>query len=581
MFPATRAGGGGTVHAALRSRGLRWRRLTVAALGAALVTAACSSATDEAAPSSTNPFVPPPTTEAVVTTTTTLPPLTGYQGLVFSDQTQAAGVDYRYRTPFSIENYTSAMDTAKMRGGAAVIDYDRDGHQDLFMVGGGLEPDRLLRNRGDGTFEDVTAAAEVAGEPHLGSSVAVGDYDGDGWLDLFVTSHGPADDPQPGFHRLWHNDGDGTFTDVADDAGVRFTSRETHDGFGAAFADYDLDGDLDLFVAGWQRDSLGNRLFRNEGDGTFTDVTVDAGVVDDGIRGFSPCLVDTDGDRYPELMLVADFGTSRYFINNTDGTFTERTEDSSAGKEWSGMGTAVGDYDNDGMLDWYATAIFDDSAEGRGDGNKLYRNLGNHDFAEVAAAAGVADGGWGWGAATIDLDLDGWLDIVEVNGWHFEGFEVYTDEMAKVFMSRGDGTFTEVAAETGLHHNMMGLGLVDFDYDADGDRDIAITAANDAFTLYRNDQATGNHWLRVFLDPEGAPGIPPDGIGSRVWVEAGGKRLLRYMGGCANYLGTPELSAAYGLGDATTVDRVTVEWPNGTTTVLENVQPDQTLTITP
>ncbi len=563
--------------------GIRRRAIVGAALAALLVVAACSSTSEPdgtAAPATEPVNAATPTTAGAPATT--LPPPPGVRGLRFSDQTIGAGLGYRYLTPFSEENYTPVMDTAKMRNGAAVLDYDNDGWQDLFLNGGGLEPDRLLRNAGDGTFTDVTEEAGVAGELHLGAAVAAGDYDGDGWVDVFVASHGPPGEPQPGHHRLWKNNGNGTFTNVAAAAGVTTTSPDTHDGFGSVFADYDLDGDLDLFVAGWQKDSKGNRMFRNDGDGTFTDVTAEIGIVDDGIRGFSPCLVDTDGDRYPELVLVADFGTSKYFIND-GGRFVQRDERADTGEElWAGMGTAMGDVNNDGMLDWYATAIFDDSGEGRGDGNKLYYNLGDHSWTNEAAAAGVADGGWGWGALAVDLDLDGWLDIVEVNGWHFEGFEVYTNEMAKVFLSNGaDGTFEEVAMDTGFRHDLMGLGLINLDYDNDGDQDIAVTAGNDAFKFYRNDQDTGHHWLRVFLDDGDAEGIPPQGIGSRVWVEAGGQRYLRYVGGCANYLGTPEPSAHFGLGDAETIDRLEVEWPDGSTTVLEDVGVDQTLTVSP
>ncbi len=566
--------------------GKQRRAVMAVAVAAMVVVAACSSTSE---PDSTAaPDTSQAPDEGVTATTgaaapaTTLPPAPGVRGLRFSDQTIGANLAYRYLTPFSEENYLPVMDTAKMRNGAAVIDYDNDGWQDLFLNGGGLEPDRLLRNAGDGTFTDATETSGVAGEPHLGSAAAAGDFDGDGWVDLFVASHGPPDDPQPGFHRLWKNNGDGTFTDVAAEAGVTTTSTETHDGFGSVFADYDLDGDLDLFVAGWQKDSRGNRMFRNDGDGTFTDVTTDVGIVDDGIRGFSPCLVDTDGDRYPELVLVADFGTSKYFINE-GGTFTLRDERADSGEQlWAGMGTAMGDVNNDGMLDWYATAIFDDSGDGRGDGNKLYYNLGEHAWKNDAAAAGVADGGWGWGALTVDLDLDGWLDIVEVNGWHFEGFEVYTGEMAKVFLSNGaDGTFEEVAMETGFRHDLMGLGLINLDYDNDGDQDVAVTSGNDAFRFYRNDQDTGNSWLRVFLDDGDVADIAPQGIGSRVWATVDDQTYLRYVGGCANYLGTPEPSAHFGLGDATVVDELRIEWPNGTTTVLEDVEINQTLTVQP
>ena len=501
--------------------------------------------------------------------------------LHFTDQTDASGLTFRSATPFDVENYTSAMDSAKMRGGAATGDFNNDGWGDLFVIGGGLVDDALFLNQGDGTFIDIAAEAGVRGDLHLGSAAAVGDFDGDGWLDLYVTSHGPPEDPTPGRHRLFRNNGDLTFTDVAEQAGVAWTSREVADGFGSVFADYDLDGDLDLFVAGWERDSKGNRLFRNNGDGTFDDVTEAAGIVDDGIRGFSPCVVDTDGDRFPEVLLVADFGTSRYFVNNGDGTFAERTAAAEVGQEWSGMGTAIGDWNNDGLLDWYATAIFDDEGSGRGNGNKLYYNLGNHDFRELAAEVGVDDGGWGWGAVGVDLDLDGWMDIVEVNGWHFEGFEVYTDEMAKVWLADGDGTFTETAVASGFDHDLMGLGLLNFDFDNDGDQDLAVTSANDDFRLYRTDLAEGTgNWLRVLLDTSAAPGLAPGGVGSIVRATLGGDRqMTRHVGGCSNYLTVSELSAHFGLGDATVVDELIVEWPDGTTTVLEDVAPNQTIIV--
>ena len=547
----------------------------------AMVAAACDSATDPTvAPT-------PATSDNSPTSATDAPSPTGSadaRGLAFSDVTDAVGLTFTYATPFSLENYTSLMDTAKMRGGATVGDFNNDGWGDLFILGGGLEADALFLNRRDGTFEEIGEEAGVVGPFHLGSSATAGDFDGDGWLDLFVASHGPPDDPQPGYHRLYRNNGDLTFTEMATAAGVTTTSLETADGFGAVFGDYDLDGDLDLFVAGWVEDSKGNRMFRNNGNSTFTDVTAELGIVDDGIRGFSPCLVDTDGDRYPEVLLVADFGTSRYFVNDGGTGFRELTQDAGAGKEWSGMGTAVGDIDNDGMIDWYATAIYDDSAEGRGNGNKLYRNLGGHNFEEVAAQGGVDDGGWGWGAVAVDLDLDGWLDLVETNGWHFPEFEVYTDEMAKVFLSNGDGTFDEVAAAAGLDHTMVGLGMMQFDFDNDGDQDIAITAANDdEFRLYRNDFAdSARSWLRVVLDTEGAAGIAPNGIGSRVWATVDGDRTyLRYVGGCANYLTQSELTAHFGLGEASSVDELRIEWPDGSVTRLTDVAVNQTITVSP
>jgi hypothetical protein len=406
-------------------------------------------------------------------------------------------------------------------------------------------PDRLLLNQGDGSFVDIAEAGGL-GEKHVGSGATVGDYNGDGWLDIYVTSHGPPDATGPGQHRLYRNNGDLTFTNVAAASGVATTSTETGDGFGAAFGDYDLDGDLDLFVAGWVKDSQGNRLFRNNGDGTFDDVTEDAGILDDGIRGFSPCLADTNGDRYPEVLLVADFGTSRYFVNRRDGTFRERTTDSGTGQEWSGMGTAVGDFNRDGLIDWYTTAIFDDEHVGRGDGNKLYYNLGRHEFEEVAATSGVADGGWGWGAVAVDLDLDGTLDLVETNGWEVP---TYTNELSKVWLAQSDGTFLEVGAAAGMDHNLFGLGVLHLDVDNDGDQDIGITTPNGEFRLYLTQPPESPHWLRVFLDTSKRPDLAPNGFGSKIRVTAGGADQFRWIVGCSSFSSQSELSAHFGLGD--------------------------------
>jgi hypothetical protein len=495
----------------------------------------------------------------------------------FTDVTEASGTTFRHATPYSVEDYTPAMTAARMIGGAGVGDFDRDGRQDLFLVGGGLGQDALFHNLGDGTFEDVAMQAGLVGEPHLGAGVAVGDYDGDGWLDIYVTSHGDPGDPQPGHHRLYHNDGDLTFTDVSAEAGVAWTAPSAADGYGAVFGDIDLDGDLDLAVAGWEEGADGDRLFRNEGDGTFTDVTREAGIRDADVFSFSPCLLDTDGDRYPELTLVADFGTSRYYVNRGDGTFRDATQKSGTGREWSGMGTAMADLDGDGRLDWMVAAIFDAEGAGRGDGNKLYLNAGRHRWREVAAEAGVEDGGWGWGVVPVDLELDGDLDLVQTNGWDFEA---YAGDTTRVWRSDGRLHFEDVAAESRLLHDLKGLSVVSFDMDNDGDQDIGITAPNDEFRLYRNDTAGAGSWLRVFLDTNGTS-LPPDGIGSRVTARVGKERWSRWVGGCSNYLSTSELSAHFGLASADRVDELRVDWTDGSSTVLQDVAVSQTITVRP
>lgn len=492
--------------------------------------------------------------------------------LSFSNQTTAAGIEVTHATALGRKD-----DGSMMMVGAAAGDFNNDGWVDLFAIGGGLQPDALFINQGDGTFRDVAEPAGLA-ELHVGSGAAVADYNGDGWLDIYVTSFGPLGFMGPGENRLYRNNGNLTFTNVAVEGGVNQTSPEMEDGMGASFGDYDLDGDLDLFVAGWRRESQGNRLFRNNGDGSFTDVTDAAGIVDDGIRGFSPCFADMDGDHFPELLLVADFGTSRYFVNNGDGAFVQHTQQSQVGKEWSGMGSTVGDFNNDGRLDWYATAIYDAEPSGRGDGNKLYYNQGNQNFAEKAQAAGVDDGGWGWGAIAVDLNHDGWLDLVETNGW--EDLKPYKDELSKLWLSNGNGTFREVAQAVGFEHVLDGRGLLNFDYDNDGDQDIVVTAVNQDLQLYRNDLSGANtNWLRVWLDTSAAPGLAPNGIGSQVSVRVGNQTYYRHILACPHYLTQSELSAHFGLRAAPVVDELRIEWADGTVTTMNDVAVNQTITV--
>ena len=522
--------------------------------------------------------------------------------LSFSDQTIPAKVILTHSTPITMG------DGAQMISGGAAGDFNNDGWQDLFVIGGGYEADKLFINQKDGTFEDMAASAGLA-ELHMGSGVAVGDYNGDGWQDIYVTSMGAMGNMGPGQHRLYHNNGDLTFTDVAIAAGVNQAAPIYADGTGASFGDYDLDGDLDLFVAGWRSPlegnpaapapALGNRLFRNNGNGTFTDVSATAvpEILADGsgpqeiLKGFSPCFADMDGDRYPELLMVGDFGTTLYFINDTDGTFTERIilGSTELGQEWSGMGSAIGDVNQDGRVDWFVTAIYDlDHIEqnGRGDGNKLYINQDStpHTFSEVAASAGVDDDGWGWGTVIVDLDHDGDEDIVATNGWEFNdsGPEEFKDENAKIWLNDGTGTaFTEIdAAAIGLDHNLHGIGMMNLDYDNDGDQDIAITAYNDEFRLYRND-LTGNstNWLRIFLNTQNAQSLAPNGIGSRIEVKVGNNTYYHYMNSCSHYLSQSEISAHFGLGDAAMIDEVKVIWADGSTTVMTDINVNQTLMI--
>ena len=472
-----------------------------------------------------------------------------------------------------------------MAGGGTVGDFNRDGWQDIFFLAGGNQADALYVSNGDGTFTERAAQAGVAAR-HRGIGAAVGDYDGDGWLDIFITSLGTATGPaQPGQHRLYHNNGDGTFTNRAAAAGVSFSSRTRADGMGAAFGDYDLDGDLDLFVSSYSV-ADGNRLFRNNGDGAFTDVTDDAAPIGLSIWGFAPAFVDMDGDRYPELLIAADHGTSRYLLNNGDGSFVDATDASGTGWGANGMGSAIADFNDDGLPDWYLTSVYSNTGmEGEENGNQLYINQGSNRFRELSREAGVNNGGWGWGAVAVDLNHDLLLDIVTTNGWtkpNFYGEFEWLTESTRIFLSRGDLSFQRAAQQVGLVHRKQGRGLVNFDYDNDGDQDILIFNHAGRMSLFRNDlPRTAGNWFRLFLDTSGHSLLAPNGFGTRVSVLVNEKRQYRYIHGGSTYLGVAELSAHFGLGSAEMVDELRIEWADGRVTHIRGLPANQTITVRP
>ncbi len=484
----------------------------------------------------------------------------------FSDQTVAAGLTYT-------TSLMTDMDARPMFCGGTVGDFDRDGWPDLFLLGGGGTPDALFMNDGDGTFTDRAAdwGVELL---HRGRGATVGDFNGDGWPDIYVTASGDLVlGDRPGQHLLYRNNGDGTFTDVALAAGVYQTSTIETTATGAAFGDYDLDGDLDLFVSGWEAVD-GNRLFRNDGDETFTDVTVSVGI-NYGFDGFSPRFVDMNGDRYPELLVAADFYTSRYFLNNQDGTFTDITATTGTGLEDNGMGTTVADVNRDGLPDWYVTSIYRDGSVQ--DGNYLYINQGNDLYTILPESSGARDGGWSWGAEALDFDHDGWVDLAVTNGWLEPQF---LGESTYLFRNNGDMTFSEAqGGTTGFDHQEQGRSLLTLDYDRDGDMDLVMTAFDGPLALFRNDVSGPNtNWIEIQLDTDADPTLAPDGYGSRVTAVTGAVSQYVWVNGGASYLGRSQPVAHFGLGSATTVD-LTVEWAHGGITTLPGLSANQIVTV--
>ncbi|HSE65321.1 MAG TPA: VCBS repeat-containing protein, partial [Thermoanaerobaculia bacterium] len=358
----------------------------------------------------------------------------------FTEVSVAAGA--RYATGGGL---TSAPRT--MGGGAAAGDFDGDGWVDLYVIRIDA-PNVLLRNMHDGTFSEVTGNGLNATS---GSGPTFADLDGDGRLDLVIGGIDGA------ISRYFRNLGGGQFAEFP--GGL---PTNPPDVYSTALGDYDRDGDLDLVTTHWAS-SPRPRLWRNDGSGTFTEVPTAVTGFSPGptqIFSFTPNFTDINNDGWPDLLLSADFGTSQTYINNRNGSFT-RTTDSAVITDENGMGSAIGDYDHDGDLDWFVSSIFEPSGASSGSwgtsGNRLYRNRGDGSFEDVTTLAGVRAGYWGWGSSFSDFNNDGNLDIFHVNG--FPG-SPFVDDPSRMFVSNGDGTFTQMAETLGIADTGEGRGIV-------------------------------------------------------------------------------------------------------------------------
>jgi len=478
--------------------------------------------------------------------------------------------------------------------GGAVADYDFDGYPDFYLLGGSDQHNAMYRNNGDGTFSDVAATAGVDLYNILGSGPTFADVDGDFDLDLLVFSINQKDQPfgsDPDLienrPRLFLNQADGTFIDYSLNSGF-YSGMPSYSG---SFADLDADGDLDLFMTHWtsDEDTTSKQLFwRNNGQGQFTDVTIEyLGLTQNANLdkySFTPHITDINEDGWLDVLLASDFGTTRLFLSSgfAIGQPAFIVSQPPVITDENGMGLAVADYDNDGDFDWFVTSIWDPDGTPEGDwgttGNKLYRNVGLGQFEDVTEAAGVKEGYWGWGACFADFNNDGHLDIYHENGFFNELMaQDFLHDPARLFMSNGDGTFTESSATAGLNFTGQGRGISCVDYDLDGDIDILIMPNNEAYQLYKNITSNTNHFLDIMLFDTGTN---PYAYNAKIKVTTPSATQTREITSSNNYVSNNPLKQHFGLGQTNTVNSIEVTWPNGIVrTINTNINTNQTLSI--
>jgi hypothetical protein len=481
-------------------------------------------------------------------------------------------------------------------GGVAIFDYDRDGWPDIFLLNGKTLPgeptpatpptSHLYHNNHDGTFSDVTKAAGLDA-PGWAQGVCAGDYDNDGYDDLYVTYYGK--------NRLYHNDGHGHFTDVAEANGVAGDGSKW--GTGCAFVDYDRDGKLDLMVANYVQFDINtipkpgeglmciwkgvpvmcgprglpfttNLLYHNIGGGKFADVSKPSGVtVTNGHYCFSVTTTDYNRDGWPDIYVACDSTPSILYHNNKDGTFTDAAADanvaySEEGAEQAGMGSSAGDYDNDGWPDLFKTNFSDDTAS-------LYHNNGDGSFTSTIfdAGLGLNTKYLGWGAMFVDVDNDGWLDLLAVNGHVYP--EVDSSHLGAtyreprlLYWNRGGGKFKDVSGQSGpgITEPMSGRGLALGDLWNDGRQEAVVNDIDEKPLLLVNFAANTNHWLGVQLQGTRSN---RDGIGAHVTVTAPGHNWVQELRSGSSYISNNDLRLHFGLGSAAAIDSIDVVWPSG------------------
>jgi hypothetical protein len=467
--------------------------------------------------------------------------------VTFTDVSEAAGINQ-----------------SEISWGAAWGDYDNDGYIDVFTVGHLGAICQLWHNNGDGTFTDVTTAAGMLTDDGDAHGPCWADVDNDGYLDLYVAKGTKSDLPYS-YSDLWHNNGDGTFTNINVSSNVTAIGNRSR---GCSAVDYDNDGDLDLFVASnfKQGTGLPNLLYRNDGDFQFTDVAAEAGIAREGISNWAAFWVDYDLDGLLDFFISTpsshDGGpaASALYRNLGDGTFEDVSSAAGIFTGYSNCG-AWGDFDNDGYPDLYVTT---DTG-----GAILYHNNGDGTFTDVTQQSGAINTDRAIAADWGDYDNDGDLDLYVVN----------TDTPNRLFRNNGDGTFTDVAASAGVTAKEGGSGSdgTFIDYDNDGFLDLFVcngTAGYGPYLLFKNN-GNRNHWLKIELTGQESN---RDGVGARITLTAGRRTQYRQYAG-QHFLAQNRIPVHFGLGRAATVRSIVIEWPSGIQQEVDNIPANQTITV--
>lgn len=505
----------------------------------------------------------------------------------FNDVTQNAGLCY--------ETTVSPLDgtTARVSGGIAVNDYNADGRLDIYVTHGRNNLGKLFSLQADGRFLDTTEEAGI-NSLSAGYGGAFLDINLDGLPDLLSIQAPPS------VVQVFANNGDGSFTDISESTGLNLTKST----LSVAAGDHDLDGDLDLFFTHWDPLNKQDRwefLWQNQGAGSFIDISeiVDIGTFTESKVGeepqlryeysFTPIFADFNHDRFPDILLSADYSNSKVLVNNGGTGYVDLTPPTI--NDRSGMGNAVADFDNDGDLDWYVSAIGDTREEflhiGLLDGSRLYQNDGDGNYTNVTRAAGVTQTYWGWGTCFADFNNDGFQDIFTVNGydgWTEElsvsrSFERFNHDRAVLYINNGDKTFTERGVELGITHTDMGRGLVCYDYDRDGDLDMLIANSGKSPSLFRNNSfADGNNFLNIQLK---GMTVNPQAVGAQIFITVNGKEQMRELQLGSNYVSQSPVEAHFGIAANQVIESVRIVWPGlaAQTSELRNVQANQFLVI--